>query len=283
MRLFVLLTAVVCCNACRFERLNNQDTTGREEQGCSDSDGNHQEFHSEWENGPETCICIGSGIICCEKFGNNFAAHIPEDTIVPLIPESTPGIIADYIGAITENDVGETAQTVEKETVCTIEEESEEENGLMPYPPAQFDELMIQQDTHTSSYLCCLPEKMALLELELSELKQLILSRPNELTIKNLQAEIKDLHNINKKIKAEMSKMKEDSIQRERKLERNIQELKEKLEEQTVMCLQLKNKESESPNNNVSTESDSQPHQEVTSHGSSPPDTATTRPETTHD
>lgn len=164
-------------------------------------------------------------------------------------------------------------QTVEKETACTIEEESEEENGLMPYPPAPFDELMIQQDTHSSSYLRCLPEKMALLELELSELKQLILSRSNELTIKNLQAEIKDLHNINMKIKAEMSKMKEDSIQRERKLERNIQELKEKLEEQTAMCLQLKNKESESPNNNNScTECDSQPHQEVTSHGSSPPD-----------
>ncbi len=55
---------------------------------------------------------------------------------------------------------------------------------------------------------------MALLEIEVSELKQLILSRPEEFTINNLKAEIKDLHNVNMKLKAEMSKMKEDSIQR---------------------------------------------------------------------
>ncbi len=112
------------------------------------------------------------------------------------------------------------------------------------------DELMTEQASHVSSYLRCLPEKMALLEMEMSELKQLILSRPNEFTINNLKAEIKDLHNVNMKLKAEMSKMKQDSIQSERKFTKNIQELKEKLNEQTAMCLELNNRESESPNNN---------------------------------
>ncbi|XP_067222906.1 beta-microseminoprotein-like isoform X2 [Chanodichthys erythropterus] len=107
LKLFVLLTAVVCCNACRFIKLNKQHP------GCSDSDGIHHEFRSVWEKGSETCLCLVNTIICCEKFGSNFAAHIPEDTIVPLIPESTPGIIADYIGAITENDVGETEEPMQ--------------------------------------------------------------------------------------------------------------------------------------------------------------------------
>ncbi len=131
---------------------------------------------------------------------------------------------------------------------------------------------MTEQPTHVSSYLRCLPEKMALLEMEVSELKQLILSRPDEFIISKLKGEIKDLHNVNMKLKAEMSKMKEDSIQRERTFTKNIHELKEKLKEQTAMCLQLKNRESESPNNNC-TESSLHLHHEVTSHSSTAPDT----------
>ncbi|RXN13242.1 hypothetical protein ROHU_009827 [Labeo rohita] len=166
-------------------------------------------------------------------------------------------------------------QTVEEETTCSVKEESEDENELLPYSPVSTsptpsDELMTEQATHVSSYLQCLPEKMALLEIEMSELKQLILSRPDEFTINNLKAEIKDLHSINMKLKAEMSKMKEDSIQRERKLEKNIQELNEKLKEQAAMYLQLTNRKSESPNNNC-TESNLQLHQEVTSRSSTPP------------
>ncbi len=168
-------------------------------------------------------------------------------------------------------------QTVEEESPYSVKEESEDENELLPYSPVSTspvpsDELMTEQATHVSSYLRCLPEKMALLEMEVSELKQLILSRPNEFTINNLKAEIKDLHNVNMKLKAEMSKMKQDSIQSERKFTKNIQELKDKLNEQTAMCLELNNRESESPNNNC-TENSSQPHHEVTSHSSAAPDT----------
>ncbi|KAL1248888.1 hypothetical protein QQF64_022206 [Cirrhinus molitorella] len=47
-------------------------------------------------------------------------------------------------------------------------------------------ELMTEQTTHASSYLQCLLEKMGLLEIEVSELKQLILSCPDEFTINNL-------------------------------------------------------------------------------------------------
>ncbi|KAL1260034.1 hypothetical protein QQF64_007861 [Cirrhinus molitorella] len=113
-------------------------------------------------------------------------------------------------------------QTVEEETPCSVKEEPEDENELLPCSPVNTSstpsvELRTEHATHASSYLQCLPEKMALLEIEVSELKQLILSRPDEFTINNLKAEIKDLHNINMTLKAEMSKMKEDSIQRERK------------------------------------------------------------------
>ncbi len=103
-------------------------------------------------------------------------------------------------------------QTVEEETPCSVkEEESEDENELLPFspfstPPVPSDELMTEQPTHASSYLRCLPEKITLIEMEVSELKQLILSRPDEFTINNLKAEIKDLHNVNIKLQAEMSK-----------------------------------------------------------------------------
>ncbi len=70
-------------------------------------------------------------------------------------------------------------QTVEEESPYSVKEESEDENELLPYSPVSTspvpsDELMTEQATHVSSYLRCLPEKMALLEMEVSELKQLI-------------------------------------------------------------------------------------------------------------
>lgn len=69
LRLFVLLTAVVCCNACRLEMFPTQDSTSSP-QGCADSDGNLHDFFSEWESGPETCVCVDFGTICCKRFGN---------------------------------------------------------------------------------------------------------------------------------------------------------------------------------------------------------------------
>ncbi|ROJ78960.1 hypothetical protein DPX16_15485 [Anabarilius grahami] len=76
-------------------------------EGCSDSDGNPHEFYSEWENGPETCVCVDFGVICCGRFW--------DDTV--HMPESTPGIIGDYFGAFTENDVGETEEPRSTENV----------------------------------------------------------------------------------------------------------------------------------------------------------------------
>lgn len=173
---------------------------------------------------------------------------------------------------------------VEEETACSVKEESEDENELLPYSPvstspAPSDELMTEQATHAPRYIQCLPQKMALLEMEVSELKQLILSRPDQYTINDLKAEIKELHNINMKLEAEMSKMKEDSIQRERKFEKNIHELKEKLKEQTAMCLELKNKDRESPNNSC-TESNLRLHHEATSRSSAPADSVKERAHT---
>ncbi|XP_048047339.1 beta-microseminoprotein-like [Megalobrama amblycephala] len=97
LRLFVLLTAVVCCYACTLRMDGLQDTTDSPD--CSDSDGNLHEFDSEWQTESEMCVCAHIGIICCPRFGNTF---LPDP-----IPESTPKIYYDDFGAFTENDIGE--------------------------------------------------------------------------------------------------------------------------------------------------------------------------------
>ncbi|XP_056332963.1 beta-microseminoprotein-like [Danio aesculapii] len=85
MRLFVLFAAVAYCYACRLEQFP-EDTTNNP-QGCSDSDGNLHEFNSEWENGPEACVCVDFGIICCERTWETFGTPVP--------PEPTT-VIGDY-------------------------------------------------------------------------------------------------------------------------------------------------------------------------------------------
>ncbi|XP_077094328.1 uncharacterized protein LOC143746404 [Siphateles boraxobius] len=97
LRLIVLLTSVVCCNACRLETVN-QETTNTP--GCIDSDGNLHEFNSDWGNEHEICVCVDSveyGIICCERFDHTQ-------------PEPTTEIFYDNFGAFTENDLGETEE-----------------------------------------------------------------------------------------------------------------------------------------------------------------------------
>ncbi|XP_042599040.1 uncharacterized protein C6orf15 homolog [Cyprinus carpio] len=83
LRLFVLLTAVVCCNAsCRKEIMPTQDTTDSP-QGCPGSDGDLHELNSEWVNGYEKCVCGNSGIICCLSlegygpYGHRFGGYGP--------------------------------------------------------------------------------------------------------------------------------------------------------------------------------------------------------------
>ncbi|XDV43069.1 hypothetical protein PO909_011616 [Leuciscus waleckii] len=100
LRLIVLLTAVVCGNACRLETVNSQDTT--DSPGCTDSDGNLHEFYSEWGNEEEICVCADFGIFCCERSlgGSDF-------TTTKSIAESTVQIFYDNFGAFTDNDLGE--------------------------------------------------------------------------------------------------------------------------------------------------------------------------------
>ncbi|KAK7142517.1 hypothetical protein R3I94_012006 [Phoxinus phoxinus] len=97
LRLIVLLTAVVYCNACRIETMDSEDTTNSP--GCTDSDGNLHEFDSDWGNELETCVCEKYRIVCCERFDTTTQ---PEPT--------TAEIVYDYFGAFTENDVGETEE-----------------------------------------------------------------------------------------------------------------------------------------------------------------------------
>ncbi|KAF4102108.1 hypothetical protein G5714_016908 [Onychostoma macrolepis] len=69
LRLLLLFTAVICCNACRLEKLPTQDTTSSPE-GCVDSYGNLHGFDTDWEQEHEICVCVGLGSICCERFGH---------------------------------------------------------------------------------------------------------------------------------------------------------------------------------------------------------------------
>ncbi|KAG1972806.1 hypothetical protein F2P79_000580 [Pimephales promelas] len=87
----VLLTAVVCCNACHVE-YNPPDTTNSP--GCTDSEGNLHEFYSEWSNEHDTCVCVDFGIICCGRFDHHFQT------------ETTSEIFYDNFGAFTDNDIG---------------------------------------------------------------------------------------------------------------------------------------------------------------------------------
>ncbi|XP_051578078.1 uncharacterized protein si:ch73-288o11.4 [Myxocyprinus asiaticus] len=96
LRLFVLLSVVIYCNACYVQVSPTEDSqtdTTDGPEGCLDSEGQIHELYTEWEWNSHNCVCVNFGTVCCQRFG--------EDSSPPELI-SRPGIIADDFRMFTE-------------------------------------------------------------------------------------------------------------------------------------------------------------------------------------
>lgn len=128
---------------------------------------------------------------------------------------------------------------------------------------------MTEQATYAYSYLRCLPETMTLLEMEVSELKQLILSCPDEFTIIILRLKLRICSTSTWNLRLKCQKWKRTRYRE--KVHEKHPRVKRKAE--STDCNVFTAEKQGKWISQQQLHSSLQLHHEVTSHSSTPPDT----------